>query len=265
MSRLSQEDLKENPAKRTLQWSSQEEKFKYYNKDTKENVFVDLPISFVVLEKDYVSFSGFSDERQNGFWSNEVKNPTDKVIVRCKNEIVSTFLKQEWNQKDKTKTSFKDLPELKGCNYTQVLYVAMKLEDDTTPQIYRLLLSKSSFSGGVTIDKKTGKEHSGQEKDGWIRFLNSCVGGRNAVYQNVFSVVDSKVKKNGAVSYTIPVFSAEPLESGSEYDAMAKEVEEWFKYYNAKPKEETPVLEEATTEYNEDLPDFDGKSEDAPF
>lgn len=244
MSRLTQDELKENVAKKTLQWSSQEEKFKWYNKDTKENVFVELPFDFVVLEKDYVSFNGFNDEKQRGFWSNEVKNPTDIVTVKCGNEIVATFKKEDWNPKDKSKLAYKDKPELKGCAYTQILYIAAKLEDDTTTQIYRLMLMKSAFSGGVTIDKKTGKEHAGQEKDGWIRFLNTCVGGRNAVYQNRFSVVDSKVKKNGAVSYTIPVFSAELLEDGSEYNEMAKEVEEWFKYYSQ--KNETVIEPELT-------------------
>lgn len=262
MGRLSQDELKENVAKKTLQWSSQEEKFKYYNKDTKENEFVDLPFNFVVLEKDYVSFNGFSDEKQKGFWSNEVKNATDVVTVRCGNEIIATFKKEDWNPKDKTKPAVKDRPELKGCNYTQILYIACKLEDDTKQTIYRLMLMKSPFSGGITIDKKTGKEHPGQEKDGWIRFLNTIPGGRNAAYTNSFTVKDCKIKKNGAVSYVIPVFSSTPLEDGAEYDEMAKEVEEWFKYYNAKSKEDLHTTETSDTtepEYAEQLPWEDNK------
>jgi hypothetical protein len=132
------------------------------------------------------------------------------------------------------------------------------LEEDTKPQIYRIMLMKSPLSGGILKDKD-GKELPGQEKDGWIRFLNTCVGGRNAVYQNRFSVSDSKVKKNKAISFVIPVYTATLLEDGSEYNEMAKEVEEWFKYYNSKPTEQ-PVLatveaeEETKEEYADDVP-----------
>ena len=258
MSRLTQDELRENPAKRTLQWNSEHEKMFYYNKDTKEKVYIDLPLDFVVLEKDYVSFNGFSDKKQKGFWSNEVKNSTDIVTVKCGNEIVATFKKENWNPKDKSKLAYRDKPELDGCNYTQILYVSAKLEEDTKPQIYRIMLMKSPLSGGILKDKE-GKELPGQEKDGWIRFISSCAGGRNAVYQNKFSVSDSKVKKNKAISFVIPVYTATPLEDGSEYNEMAKEVEEWFKYYNSKPTEQ-PVLatveaeEETKEEYADDVP-----------
>ena len=70
-----------------------------------------------------------------------------------------------------------------------------------------------------------------------------------------------KVKKNKAISFVIPVYTATSLEDGSEYNEMAKEVEEWFKYYNSKPKEETlapaGVLEEVDeqpTQQGEDAP-----------
>lgn len=258
MSRVNQEDLKENVAKGTIQWDSNTSKFKMYNRTTKENIFLDMPFRFVVLEKDYVSFNGFNEEAYKGFWSNEVKNATDLVTVKLGNEIVAEFQKQDWNPKDKTKVGYKDKPELKGCKYTQILYIATKLEGDTKEEIYRLMLNGSSFSGGITTDKKTGKEHEGQEKDGWIRFLASLSGGKNAVYQYMFIIEKAKSKKNGAVNYTMPIFEAELLEGDCpQYNEMAEQVEEWFKYYLAQPttKTVTEPTEEPVTAEAEDTRD----------
>ena len=58
------------------------------------------------------------------------------------------------------------------------------------------------------------------------------------------------------------MFSSTPLEDGAEYDEMAKEVEEWFKYYNAKSKEDLHTTETSDTtepEYAEQLPWEDNK------
>lgn len=234
MSRTTEINELYNPAKGTIQWKSESSSFCMYDKNTKTNVELKKPFKFVVLEKDYVSFNGFNEEAYKGFWSNEVKNADDLVSVRLGNDVVKTFKKSEWKG-TKTEAGMKDDPALKGCKYTQVLYIATKLEDDDKPEIYRLLLSGGAFTGGVSINKKTGKEDEGQEQDGWIRFAGSLTGGRNGVYNYEFSVSKSKSKKNGAVTYTIPVYEAEFLEEGDKeiYNKMACTVDEWFEYYNS--------------------------------
>lgn len=261
MSRLKQEDLVPNPAKGTIQWKSNE--FVIYNKETKENEVVSKPFRFVVLEKDYVSYSGFSEPLNNGFWSNEVKNATDLVTIKCGSKVVAEFKKEDWSPKDPKKAKVKDLPELDGCHYTQVLYIAAKLENDTKEEIYRLLILKSPLTGGIQRDKEK-KELPGQEKDGWIRFLNSLGGGRDGVYKYMFIIEKNKQKGNKAIKFEIPVFDAEVLEGDCpQYNEMAGQVEEWFKYYNSKPVAESTTVAEpkeelVEVEVNEDLP-WEGK------
>lgn len=234
MSRLKPDDHRDNPAKGFIQFKS-EKGFFIYDKDKKEDIVIEYPFRFVVLEKDYNSYTGFSEERGKGFWSNEVKNSTDLVELKCGNETVAEFQKQDWNPKDKTKEAVKDRPELSGCNYTQILYIACKLEGDDKEEIYRLGLMKSALSGGILTDKKTKEELPGQEKDGWIRFLSS-LKDRNAAYKYSFTVNRTKSKQNGAVKFNIPVFEATLMETeeGASYNEMAQITDDWFKWYNSK-------------------------------
>lgn len=254
MSRLEQDDLVQNPAKGTIQWKS--DRFVIYNKETKENEEILNPFRFVVLEKDYISYTGFSEPLNNGFWSNEVKNNEDLVTIKCGSKVIAEFKKEDWNPKDPKKAKTKDLPELDGCHYTQVLYIATKLENDTKEEIYRLLILKSPLTGGIQRDKDK-KELPGQEKDGWIRFVTFLGGGRSGVYKYQFTVADIKQKGNKAIRFNIPVFTAELLEGDStEYNNMAKEVEEWFKYYSSKggTEKDSVTTSSEKEEYAEDLP-----------
>ena len=249
MSRLNQEDSMKNPAKGTIQWKSNE--FVIYNKETKENEVVSKPFRFVVLEKDYVSYSGFSKPLNNGFWSNEVKNADDLVTVSCGSKTIAEFKKQDWSPKDSKKAKVKDLPELDGCHYTQVLYIATKLENDDKEEIYRLLILKSPLTGGIQVDKDK-KELPGQEKDGWIRFLNSLGGGRDGAYKYMF-IIDKNKQKGKAIKFEIPVYEAEMLEGDCpQYNEMAKEVESWFKFYNNKSAVKSVPKEELVEAYMEE-------------
>ena len=152
MSRKEKLTTQENPAVRTLTWKSDKATMVYYDKELKENVEINLPFKFAVLEKDYVSFNGYSESLNEGIWSNEVKNKEDVVTVKAGKNILKQFKKEEWKD-------VKDDPDLKGCNYTQISYIAAQLDGDDEEKIYRIMLNKASFGGGITTDKKTGKEY----------------------------------------------------------------------------------------------------------
>ena len=71
-----------NPASKFLEWKSDEQKFAYYDKEQKTNIFVDLPITFLVLEE-YHTVKGFSDSDQTGIYSNEVlQTGSDEIEVK---------------------------------------------------------------------------------------------------------------------------------------------------------------------------------------
>ena len=60
-----------NPTSKFLEWKSNDKVFSFYDKENKENVRVDLPLKFLVLEE-YHTLKGFSDSDQCGIFSNEV-------------------------------------------------------------------------------------------------------------------------------------------------------------------------------------------------
>ena len=72
MSWLKREETKsKNPAKKFLSWKSEEKCFAYYDKEKEENVIIDLPFKFVILEH-YHTVKGWNDASESGIYSNEV-------------------------------------------------------------------------------------------------------------------------------------------------------------------------------------------------
>jgi len=60
-----------NPAAKFLQWKSNDKCFSYYDKETKQNVEVKLPLKFVILEH-YHTVKGWNDASESGIYANEV-------------------------------------------------------------------------------------------------------------------------------------------------------------------------------------------------
>lgn len=69
----------EKPASMYLEWSSDDKCFKTYNRATKENDLVELPLKFLVL-KEMHTVKGWHDKSQSVIYSNEVKNIGSEVI-----------------------------------------------------------------------------------------------------------------------------------------------------------------------------------------
>lgn len=240
MSRTTRIDSQENPAIKMLKWKSSEGTFQYWDKDLEQNVNLEIPFKFAVLEEKYVSFTGYSESEGKGFWSNEVKDKNQMVQIKCGDKVVKTFKKEDWK-------NVKNEEVLKGCKYTQILYVASDFEGDWN--IYRIMLNGSAFTGGIIKDKKTGVPLPSQENDGWMSFMKqmSKEHGKNALYDRMIVVTGSKPKKNGAVTFMIPEFDSEVLteEQNEQFNQLAESVDNWFMYYNNKDIDTKTNEEEA--------------------
>lgn len=251
MSRTTRIEVAENPAKKLLKWKSSEGTFQYWDKTLEQNVTVDLPFKFAVLEEKYVSFNGFDEESNTAVWSNEVKDANEMVIVKSGDSVLGEFKKSEWK-------NVKDSAAFKSANYTQILYAAANFGSGW--EICRIMLNKSALTGGILKDKKTGVVFPGQETDGWINFMNnlSKSKGRQAIYDNFIIVNGSKSKKNGAVNFTVPEFDFEPMsqEENEEFNSLAVKVDDYFlNRVISKEIVSNPEKEEvAKPVYDDDLP-----------
>lgn len=228
-----------NPAVRFLEWNSEKGQFKYYDRETKENVDVPLPIKFYVLDE-LTNIKGYSDKYQSGIWSNEVKNiTTQKLKAVCKDKTGKIITLGEGFYQ-----SIKDSLAVAGGKYTRSLYVAM-LNDKDEYEIVNLQLRGAAFSG-------------------WLDFCNEK---RGSIMTDEITCADFKREKKGATKYTIPLFTSElASEEGNEAAiALDVELQEYLTAYFTKTQAEVEYVEDKVTKSSKTTDDEDEHADDLPF
>jgi len=177
-----------NPSKRWFQWDSTSKQFKWYNKEaTNENpkksganVFVPLPFQFLVLDV-LTTVSGFSDEEQTTFYSNEVRN----YLGSTKVEVLDVKLKGKTVAKG-TWESIKDKVEAMGAKFANSIYIGYFDENK------QLQLGNIKFYGAPI--------------GSWIEASNAITKSGRKVTDCAFKVVTTKAGKKGSVVWNEPVF-----------------------------------------------------------
>lgn len=159
-----------NPTKKYLEWKSDDKCFAYYDKETKQNVKVELPFKFLTL-MEFHTIKGWNDKNQSGVYSNEVKSiGNDELNVRLfkGNQSVKGLYKE-----------IKDTIIAMGGHYTKSIYIM--LEDGS---IANVNIKGSSVQAWGDFTQKTRSRLS----DEWIEVANAI-----------------ELKK-GKVNYSIPEF-----------------------------------------------------------
>jgi hypothetical protein len=210
MSRSNPTETLSNPSTKFIDWSGSEGKFKYYDKEKKENVFIELPFTFIPLDI-LSTCKGYNDQEKVGYYSNEVRSTKkEPFTVRTKNGIVMTGLYEQVKEKLAPK----------GLKYVQSVYVAIK-EEGKGLVIANLQLTGSALGP----------------------FINFCDGKK--VTEIGVTVKSANPMKKGATKYFEPVYEVMPVSEAtnkvaSELDA---ELQEYLTAYFAKTS--TPVSEYA--------------------
>jgi hypothetical protein len=228
MSRSENNEIK-NPGTRFFQWSGSDGRVKFYDKETKENVFVDLPFTFLVLDK-LVTITGYSDEDQSGIWSNEIRNTRfDELTVRTKKGIVKKGL-------------YEEVKTVVGAKFAQSVYIAFK--DD---------------SGNLSIGNF---KMSGCAVSAWIEFSK----GKD-IYSGAVKIVSSEEGKKGATKFFSPVFELSKVsdETNAAAEELDKQLQDYLRVYLNRKEEAVAVAasnESYIDQRNAEIAAFD---EPAPF
>ncbi len=208
-----------NPAKRFLEWKSNDKCFSYFDKEKKENVKVELPFKFLVLDQLH-TVSGWNDATSSGIYSNEVKFISKQVMTVKPfkgNEIAKGLYA---DIKEKVKNA--------GGHYVKSIYIM--LEDGTLANI----------------------QLKGSAVQQWGEFTNKSLSR----LPEEWVVVDKAVEgKKGAVKFTTPGFKFDGSLNDAESakaDAVFDELETYLKAYLI--KEEAPVEVE---DLNQEVDDLD--------
>lgn len=219
MSRSNQTELI-NPSQRFFEWVGSKGCLKYFDKskgEKGENVFVELPFTFLVLDR-LSTIRGFSDADQSGFWSNEIRDIKKEVFnVRTKKGLVASSL-------------YANLAPIlnQGAAYCQSVYIAFKDGNDFKIGNFQI--------HGSAIGE-------------WI---NLCKGKN--IYKYAVTISSAIPMKKGATSYFIPVFKLNPqISEATEEKAVEldKELQEYLTAYfnrNKSEQQENVKPEEVLTD-----------------
>ena len=191
-----------NPTSKFLEWKSNNKSFSYYDKETKQNVEVKLPITFIVLEE-YHCIKGFSDSDQTGIYSNEVLQiGTEEMEVRSyKGRIIAKGLYKD----------IKGAVNAAGGNYHKSIYAVTKEGE---------LINISLKGAAVSKWSKL------VEKGAWKRLSDEWI-----------SIESAEDHKKGMVKYSTPNFVFNTSLSDAEFKmvkAKATELENYLTTYFAK-------------------------------
>lgn len=220
MSRSNQTELI-NPAQKFFEWVGSKGCLKYFDKtkgEKGENVFVQLPFTFLVLDR-LSTIRGFSDADQSGFWSNEVRDLKKEVFnVRTKKGLVASDYYA------------KLAPILnQGASYCQSVYIAFK-DDKGVFQICNWQIHGSAIG----------------------EWINLCKGKN--IYKYAVSIISAAPAQKGATKYFIPVFKLNPkISEATEARAIEldKELQEYLTAYfnrNKTEQQESVKPEEVLTD-----------------
>jgi len=239
-----------NPATRFLQWKGGAEKIAetvngkkteryeggkltYYDKENGIDIEVGLPFSFLVLDTLH-TITGFNESEKSGFWSNEVRNLKNEIlVVRTKSGIKAK------GTYDQIKDQIKSI----GAKYTQSVYIAFK--DDTNELIIgHIKIAGSALSAWIEFQKKFN--------------VDKCA---------VFITDEPKLEKKGSNYYFSPVFEGQNVSdaTNAEADKLDEQLQVYLDTYLAqRPAEDDGYATSADElEEIEDEPVADDAS-DAP-
>lgn len=195
-----------NPAKRFLEVKSGA--LSYYDKDLKQNVEVDTPFEFIVLDQ-LATIKGWSDADESGYWSNEVRSVgRDVLTVRTSKGVKESGI---WRD-------IKGSSNVAGAQYRASIYLAHKSDD------------------GLSIANLNLK---GAALNAWIEFTQ-----KNRVTSSKVVLSGWTDGKKGAVKYKVPVFESVPFEDGEKEVAIGldKELQSYLsEYFNSTPEDNSEV------------------------
>lgn len=215
-----------NPARKFLQWKSEEKCFSYWDKDTEKNVTVELPLKVLFMEH-YHTVKGWHGATDKGITSNEVYALSKEPLA------VKTFGGQEIASG--MYSQIKDHVKLSGGVYYRSVYVM--LEDGTLAN----LQLKGAVIGGIKAEQSILKK----DFDGYSEFYNK----NNRLLDNQWIVIDEVADaKKGATKYTIPIFKMGETISRAENEQAnecAKILQDYVNAYTGKASALVPEPVEA--------------------
>ncbi len=190
--------VNQNPCTRYFEWDGQDGKVRYYDKEQKENIIIDLPFQFLLLDQ-LSKIGGWSDHQEASIYSNEVKNITKEpftVKVHGGGVLAQGYY-----------SDIKDEVKASGARYIASLYIAYK--DDEALKIGNLSLKGAALSAWMDFSKQSGM----------------------GIWEKAVVVDGCEEGKKGTVTYQMPTFRLNKVSEETQNIAvdLDKSLQEYLK------------------------------------
>lgn len=232
------EQKTKNPVTKWLQWKSEEKTFSYYDKEKEENVNVDLPLNFVILEH-YHTVKGWDDQTESGIYANEV------FSIGTEELNVKSFGNKNLGKKarDIAKGVYKKIkPTIlsSGGHYARSIYaLTSELE----------IINISLKGSGVQA---------------YSEFVNDVLGGDYNFDKNWVKITGAKDHTKGRVNYSTPIFEkGSEIKDSSKIAPFAKQLQDYMLSYMSDEEPKRQVSE--VDKYLDSKSKTDEKEDDLPF
>lgn len=189
MSRSNPQVNAPNPAARWYEWNGETGVVRYYDKDTKKNVDVPLPFTFLLLDE-LASVRGWHDDSESGIYSNEVRDTTKDVLV-VKSFKGGTLAEGYYK-------AIKDRVNAQGGQFVANCYVASKFNGSG------LTLCSIRFKGAAL--------------GAWMEFRKA---NRGTLYDRAVRIVGFKEGKKGRIVFRVPTFELKDVSKDTNDQAVA--------------------------------------------
>lgn len=169
----------EKPAEKYLEWASEQGKFKYYDKDKKENILIDIPRFMVLMQ--FHTVKGWHDSSQSAIYANEVKliGTQEMEVKAFKGGVIAKGVYKE----------IKDRIVQAGGHYVKSVYIMIE-----SGEVWNLQLKGAVVQEWGDVFNKCQQRFA----DEWVKL----------------DKVDTR--KKGRVTYTVPVFKFDGVTSNEE-------------------------------------------------
>ena len=206
MPRVNPDQFDPNPAQRFFEWDGADGLVCYYNKEKKENVVINLPFKFVLLNR-VCSIRGWHEPSKSGIISNEIKDTREQILtVRAfKGGTIATGLYRD----------IKDKVVVAGGHYTANLYVAVRLD----PKAKEMAVAQLQLKGAGL--------------NAWVEFERQH---RDGLYTKGIAITGKVEGKNGKIVFQSPVFEFIEIskETDDEAAKLQQQVADYLTRYFAK-------------------------------
>ena len=222
-----------NPAQRFYEWDGQSGQIRYYDKEQKQNIPLELPFTFLLIEQ-AAKITGWNDQSDSAIFSNEIlQTNEDQLIVKAhKGGELCRGLYAE----------IKESVKSKGGNFTASLYIACKDDND---QLYlaNLSLKGKALSAWMDFRKESGMK----------------------VWDNAVTIDSYTEGSKGSITYRMPSFKLREIapETNEQAKEMDRQLQEFLQ--SKKMKVEPEQAQEQPAEQNDTFDDKVDNDDDLPF